>query len=248
VERDVAPEVESEAGPVPGAVPGGHTMLCRCPTCASPTGGRPVTSRPTAAELRRRPELVAALQRQVGNRAASRAIAGGASEQTLARLDQDLPYVGAWLSVINPVSQAARLIGRPLSDAEKGIVEPIFGASLSTSVIRINPNSLASFGGCYRTTGNIINLPGTTIGRKSLIHECAHVWQSQNGIPAAYAVSALTAQAISQLFDGDWRKAYDYTPVLDRPWREWNAEQQADWIEDHERLPGGWWHGYSVPA
>ena len=180
------------------------------------------------------PAAVLALQRQIGNRA-------------VARLTQDLPYVGAWWSAINPLSQAARLIGRPLTRGEKDIVEPIFGASLSTSVIRINENSIIGAGNCYRTTGNIINLPSSTIGRKSLIHECAHVWQSQNGVPAAYAVSALTSQLISQIFEGDWQKAYDYSGMTSVPWRMWNAEQQASWIEDNERLPSGWWHGWSPP-
>jgi hypothetical protein len=90
-------------------------------------------------------------------------------------------------------------------------------------------------------------MPETTIGRKRLIHESAHVWQSQNGVPAAYAVSALTSQLISQIFQGDWEKAYDYRPMLSMPWRLWNAEQQADWIMDNGRLPDGWWHGLTPP-
>ena len=180
------------------------------------------------------PAGVLALQRTIGNRA------------VVARLGQDMPYVGAWASALNPLNQL-NFIGRGLTDTEKGYIEPIFGSSLSTSVIRINPNSIVAAGGCYRTTGNVINIPSTTIPRKSLIHECAHVWQSQNGVPAAYAVSALSSQLIAQLFQGDWQKAYDYRPMLGMPWRLWNAEQQADWIEDHERLPAGWWHGLTPP-
>jgi len=69
------------------------------------------------------------------------------------------------------------------------------------------------------------------------------VWQHQNGIPFAYAVSALSSQAFAQLFGGDWQKAYDYRPLEANhtPWQMWNAEQQAHWIEDNERLPAGWW-------
>jgi hypothetical protein len=160
------------------------------------------------------PAAVLALQRRIGNRA-------------VARLSQDLPYVGAWASALNPLNHLSPR-GRSLTKDEKDIVEPIYGSSLSTSVIRINENSIVSAGNCFRPTGNTINLPGSTIGRKSLIHECAHVWQHQNGVPAAYAVSALTSQLIAEVFQGDWRKAYDYSDMLKTPWRFWNAEQQAD--------------------
>jgi hypothetical protein len=160
------------------------------------------------------PAAVLALQRRIGNRA-------------VARLSQDLPYVGAWASALNPLNHLSPW-GRSLTEDEKDIVEPIYGSSLSTSVIRINENSIVSAGNCFRPTGNTINLPGSTIGRKSLIHECAHVWQHQNGVPAAYAVSALTSQLIAEVFQGDWRKAYDYSGMLKTPWRFWNAEQQAD--------------------
>ena len=153
------------------------------------------------------PTAVLALQRQIGNRA-------------VARLGQDMPYIGAWASALSPLNQL-NFVGRALTQAEKDVVEPIFG---------------------------VINIPGTTIPRKSLIHECAHVWQSQNGVPAAYAVSALTSQLIAQLFQGDWQKAYDYSGMTHVPWRLWNAEQQADWTEHHERLPSGWWHGLTPPS
>jgi hypothetical protein len=185
-----------------------------------------------------------ALQRTAGNRAVGAVL----RSRKLQRLDQSLPYVGPLLSYINPLNQAARLgVGRALTADEKKTLDDVFGASLVTSIIRIRENStILAAGKCYRTTGNFINIPDTTISRKSLIHEAAHVWQHQNGIPLAYGVSALSSQLVAQLFGGDWEKAYDYRPLEAKgvPWPMWNAEQQATWIADHEKLPDWWWsHG-----
>jgi hypothetical protein len=158
-------------------------------------------------------------------------------------LQQDLPYVGPLLSYLNPRNQLARIALPGLSDRQAALLNGIFGNSLATSIIRLNPNSLLSTGDCYRTTGNIINMPGTSIDDSHLIHEAAHVWQSQNTLfGVGYAVSALRAQAIAQVLGGDWQRAYDYTNVerYRIPWRFWNAEQQASWIQDHRRLPSGW--------
>jgi hypothetical protein len=190
------------------------------------------------------PERVLALQRTAGNRAVGRLLGGGsARERRLARLDQYLPYVGALQSYLNPLNQATRLgVGRALTAHEKDLLDGVFGNALATAIIRIRENATIIAGaGCYRTTGNIINIPGTSIPDRDLIHETAHVWQHQNSIPFAYAASALSAMAWAQLTQGDWEKAYDYSGKLTTPWSEWNAEQQAHWIEDHRRLPSGWW-------
>jgi hypothetical protein len=143
------------------------------------------------------------------------------------------------------------LVGRPLTPDEKSILDGVFGNALSTSIIRIREHAtIIGFGNCHRTTGNIINTPGVGLSRKDLIHEASHVWQHQNGIPFAYAASALSSQAIAQLTQGDWEKAYDYSALEGHvPWVQWNAEQQAHWIQDHERLPPNWWwEGPLVPS
>jgi hypothetical protein len=192
------------------------------------------------------PERVLALQRAAGNRAVGHLLGGGsAGGRRLARLDQHLPYVGALQSYLNVFNQATRLgVGRALTGDEKNLLDGVFGNALSTSIIRIRENATIIAGaGCYRTTGNIINIPGTSIPDHDLIHEAAHVWQHQNSIPFAYAASALSAMAWAQLTEGDWERAYDYSGKVasGAPWSDWNAEQQAHWIEDHRRLPSGWW-------
>jgi len=172
------------------------------------------------------------------------------SAPTIERLAQDLPYVGPLGSYLNPLNQAARVVLPGLSSAQKKLLDSIFGASLATSIIRLNPNSFLGTGDCYRTTGNIINMPGKTIDDYHLIHEAAHVWQSQNtGLGVGYAVSALKNMAIAQVLGGDWQKAYDYSKVEKYyiPWRYWNAEQQAHWIQDNRRLPSGWMVGSALP-
>ena len=159
------------------------------------------------------------------------------------RLQQRLPYVGPLLSYLNPLNQLARAVLPGLDPRQKALLDGIFGNGLATSVIRLNPNSVLAFGNCNRTTGNIINIPGTTIDDGTLIHEAAHVWQHQNDIPFAYAVSALRAQALSAVLGGDWQRAYNYHLMVQHriPWRYWNAEQQAQWIQDNRRLPDRWW-------
>ena len=160
------------------------------------------------------PERVLALQQGVCNRAVGRLLTSGSGgERRLARLDQHLPYVGALQSYLNPLNQATRLgIGRALTPDEKKLLDDVFGNALATSIIRIRENATIIAGaGCYRTTGNIINIPATAIPPKDLIHEAAHVWQHQNSIPFSYAASALSAMAWSQLTEGDWQKAYDYS-------------------------------------
>jgi len=162
---------------------------------------------------------------------------------TIQYLGQDIPYVGPLLSYLNPLNQAARALLPGLSKRQKALLDGIFGNSLATSLIRLNPNSILAAGSCYRTTGNIINMPGTTINDSHLIHEAAHVWQSQNTLfGVGYAVSALRAMAIAHIIGGDWHRAYDYRNVerLRIPWRYWNVEHQAHWIQDHRRLPSCW--------
>jgi hypothetical protein len=192
------------------------------------------------------PERLLALQRAAGNRAVGRLLGHGAGGQRqLARLDQRTPYIGPLQSYLNPLNQLTRIgVGRALSPDEKDLLDGVFGNALSTAIIRIRENATIIAGaGCYRTTGNIINIPGTSIPDRDLIHEASHVWQHQNSIPFSYAASALSAMAWAQMTQGDWQKAYDYSGKVasGAPWSDWNAEQQAHWIEDHRRLPAGWW-------
>ena len=166
-------------------------------------------------------------------------------------LGQNLPYVGPLLSYLNLGNQALRAILPGLSPSQKTLLDGIFDNSLATSLIRLNPNSILAAGNCYRTTGNVINMPESSISDSQLIHEAAHVWQSQNTLfGVGYAISALRAQAIAQVLGGDWQRAYEYRNVerYRIPWRFWNAEQQANWIQDNRRLPNGWLLQSALPS
>jgi hypothetical protein len=58
-------------------------------------------------------------------------------------------------------------------------------------------------------------MPGATFSDSHLIHEAAHVWQSQNtSFGVGYDLSALKAMAIAQILGGDWQRAYDYFKTL----------------------------------
>ncbi len=174
----------------------------------------------------------------------------GSTSPVIQRLDQSLPYVGPVLSYMTPMNQLTRLALPGLSPKQKSLLDGIFGNSLATSLIRLNPNSLLASGNCFRVTGNIINMPESSISDYYLIHEAAHVWQSQNSVFGVdYAASALKNMAIAQVLGGDWQKAYDYSKVEKHkiPWRYWNAEQQANWIRDNKRLPTTWMIQAALP-
>ena len=165
-------------------------------------------------------------------------------------VSQNMPYAGPLFSYLNPIHQVSRLILPGLDQRQIALLDSIFGNSLSTSIIRLNANSILGTGNCYRTTGNIINMPGDRIDDDHLIHEATHVWQSQNTIFGyGYAISALRAMAWAQILGGDWERAYDYSAVerYRIPWRYWNAEQQAHWIQDNRRLPSGWMLEFALP-
>ena len=173
-------------------------------------------------------------------------LSNGAVARTLSvqRFGESLPYVGPLAQYLNPANQAARLLFDGLTPAQESLLNGIFGNALATSIIRINYNSeIAAAGDTPRTVGNIINVPGPSITEDTLVHEAAHVWQHQNSVPFMYAVSALSSQALAAIVTGDRNNAYEYTNLekYHIPWRYWNAEQQAYWIEKNKKLPDGWW-------
>jgi len=84
----------------------------------------------------------------------------------------------------------------------------VFGPYLNYSAMRICEAGICSQDSVPRTIGNIIGTP-SGFSDDTLIHESAHVWQHQNGVPFGYAVDALTAQLASWLVTGSRLGAYN---------------------------------------
>jgi hypothetical protein len=178
-----------------------------------------------------------------GNVHLQRLISSQVTVALVQKLDQQLPYIGPVIQYVSPTAWAMRLFGRRLTSTERKILEPVFGNAINYFMIRIKIGGIASSDGTPRTVGNIINASHEPIDSSTLIHECAHIWQFQNGIGFGYAISALRSQGLAWLFTGNRNRAYNYS-LLEKyhiPWRYWNAEQQAKWIEDNRRLPSNWW-------
>lgn len=133
------------------------------------------------------------------------------------------------------------LIGRTLTMAELGVLYPVFGLSLNYALIRICESSVCSPDGVPRTLGNMILAPKSGIGSE-LIHECAHVWQHQNGLRWAYIPDALLANFAAWLVTGKRSAAYNWKMYYNNhiPWCLWNAEAQAQYISDNKKLPPAW--------
>jgi hypothetical protein len=125
---------------------------------------------------------------------------------------------------------------RPLTASEISILTRVYGTHLDYTKMQINENSLLAADGVQRTTGNTINIPGTTLTIDTLVHEAGHVYQNQRG--DHYILSSLYAQAAAATH-GSRSAAYDYSREVAAhvPFDNWNSEQQAQWIEDNMALP-----------
>jgi hypothetical protein len=116
------------------------------------------------------------------------------------------------------------------------------------SKITITRDSVYSLG-APRTIGNTIYLKSdwghfdgdtlelTEAGKTVLIHEMSHVWQYQNG-GLAYIPSSLLSQLAGTLKGRGAKSAYYWREAhaAGLPWNKWNAEQQAQAIEDYNGL------------
>lgn len=75
------------------------------------------------------------------------------------------------------------------------------------------------------------NLLSSSNRKRLLIHELAHVWQGQHGVPQGYVLNSAYHQSISAIANGgDVAPAYSYT--TGSPWWQYNCEQQASIVED----------------
>jgi hypothetical protein len=137
---------------------------------------------------------------------------------------------------------------RPLTPEEIRYAREIYLDSVDYTKIRITRDSVLSTG-APRTIGNTIHLRSdwghferdtldlTEQGRLTLIHEMGHVWQYQNG-GLAYIPQSIIAQLGAVFSGGDRNRAYDWRAAYNArlPWARWNPEQQAEAIEDYNRL------------
>jgi len=143
---------------------------------------------------------------------------------------------------------------RSLTASEIKYAKDIFKDSIDYSAIAITRDSMLS-AGAPRTIGNTIHLksdwghfvgdtmelspPGTKpqSGLETLIHEMGHVWQYQNG-GLAYIPESIWAQIKAAVGGGSRNAAYDWRAqhTAGLPWEKWNPEQQAEAIEDYNKL------------
>jgi len=146
------------------------------------------------------------------------------------------------------IGNSATTRSRSLTSDEIAYATDVFHESIDYTAIEITRDSVFA-AGAPRTIGNTIHLKsdwdhfkGDTLeltekGRLTLIHEMGHVWQYQNG-GLAYIPDSLWAQFKASVSGGSRNEAYEWRPMHDKgvPWAEWNPEQQAEAIEDYNKL------------
>jgi hypothetical protein len=146
------------------------------------------------------------------------------------------------------VGEVATTRSRPLTQPEIDYATDVYLDSIDYTKITITRDSVLALG-APRTIGNTIHLKSdwghfkddtlelTETGLLTLIHEMGHVWQYQNG-GLAYIPLSLLAQVKAAVSGGDRGGAYDWRAAhaAGTPWEEWNPEQQAEAIEDYNKL------------
>lgn len=135
---------------------------------------------------------------------------------------------------------------RELTEEERAYARRTYGDSVDLDDVNVVHNSIFSTG-CTRTIGNSIYVedgdydePNTSDNSMNggtntvLTHEMGHVWQYQNG-GMGYAVDALWNQARAALGGGDRGGAYNWRDAQGKgvPWDQWNAEQQAEAMQEY---------------
>ena len=156
--------------------------------------------------------------------------------------------------------EVATTKSRALTQPEIAYAKDVYVDSIDYTKIRITRDSVLALG-APRTIGNTIHLKSdwghfkedtlelTPEGLETLIHEMGHVWQYQNG-GLAYIPESLIAQLKAAVSGGDRGGAYDWRAAhkAKTPWEEWNPEQQAEAIEDFNKLLRKSKAGTATPA
>ena len=125
---------------------------------------------------------------------------------------------------------------RGVNTREHDLLKSVYGDHLDIGKIVIVFNAVLG-AGSTRTIGNTIEVQRGSMSDHTLIHEAGHAYQYQLG--DHYIASSLWAQFQATIRHGDRGYAYEYQDLVDKnvPFNNWNAEQQAEWIADHQTLP-----------
>ena len=130
------------------------------------------------------------------------------------------------------------MAGRRLTQNEIAVLKRVYRDQIDYTRVRIHDDHWTTRirGVGAFVIGNNIQLGRAYMGDPGiLIHEAGHVWQFQNQWGWRYFFNAL-GHHLRRFMDK--HNPYDYSEVEGvLPWDEWNAEQQAQWIQDHECLP-----------
>jgi hypothetical protein len=127
---------------------------------------------------------------------------------------------------------------RMLDPTELSVLRPVYGSSIAYSKVFLS-DATGLKGAPFTTVGApgtvIINIgksaftsPGSN--PKLLIHETAHVWQSQHhSNPAQFMINSVESQGLAPIFGGN---PYCYIPG--KPFSSYAAEQIAESVENGE--------------
>ncbi len=127
---------------------------------------------------------------------------------------------------------------RPLTDEEKALLREHYGDSLDVDSIRVHEDNITTkLGMAAHAVGNDIYIDSSDSGSNTplLVHEAAHVWQSQNG-GNDYIHKALLAMGIAVVETGSRNGAYNWRQAVNdgKTFDEMNPEEQASLIESVE--------------
>ncbi len=130
--------------------------------------------------------------------------------------------------VVQGVALLSRGVERTLTQAERELAQPLFGASLDFEKVRLREGITGLLNASRRAfvIEHTLFLPRGYLPLKNhiLIHELCHVWQFQNG-GHAYIGDSVHAQLLGDGYE------LEMGLLQGRSWAQLNAEQQATLIE-----------------
>ncbi len=167
-------------------------------------------------------------------------------------LGHELAHVGqqkTQLKVMRNLWQSLLGNCRRLSLREASLLRGVFRNHIDYDKVRICIGGLPTVGGIPRTIDNRIYIPDKyQLTGDTLIHEVAHVWQYRTYGWFSTITSSIRAQLHAWFTTGSRQAAYNWRSLCGTPWRSWNAEAQAQYIEENRRLPPrANWYSRRIP-